>query len=511
MKTKNRVVAAFLCTLLMAGCAKTPDEAIVRKKGSQSIENYKEAKQDTSKEEAETSEGGLSSGLEVPEQYQNHIQSEDGNFQLTCDASIHIPSIDHISVYRVGQQPFDENIIEKITQAFFGDNPVYDGNQYFAVTKEEALKKLEELKGYQAAGNEDPYGLLAEWEESGQEFVADEVYSLQKEIDGWEQIYQDAPETVEKTEVVPQLGWTPEGEDPKFYKDYFNGAVEMDGNLFSYRLKQGAGNHLEAEINAYEMGSNNSGNTWLESYYDQYAEPEDQNIPSKEQAEEMAGITAKEAQAQADEYIRKLGLENDFIASKIQLSLRLKELMQSGSNNRVYDEAGYMLHYVRAVDGVPVTYESNGGGGLESMESTLETWGYEAIDIVINKEGLRYASILNLYQLGEKQVENVELKNFPEIARIFEQMIQIKNADMESMDKIDIKIQDVTLGYMRIYDPGADHTSGLLVPVWDFFGSEAVQTSYEGEPYSYMSGDRNSSLLTINAVDGTIIDRGLGY
>ena len=50
--------------------------------------------------------------------------------------------------------------------------------------------------------------------------------------------------------------------------------------------------------------------------------------------------------------------------------------------------------------------------------------------------------------------------------------------------------------------------SGLLVPVWDFYGPRSW-TLGTGEPYTFYDPDQ--SLLTINAVDGTIIDRSLGY
>ena len=46
--------------------------------------------------------------------------------------------------------------------------------------------------------------------------------------------------------------------------------------------------------------------------------------------------------------------------------------------------------------------------------------------------------------------------------------------------------------------------SGVLVPVWDFFGTQAFDDITIGQ-------DGYQSLLTINAVDGSIIDRDLGY
>lgn len=529
MKKRSIMLAAILCISLVAGCAKTPDEPIVRKKGSQSLENYKEAQiqedsekttdaQEGTDEKVEGIEGGaeesdrnnaLAARLGVPEVYQSSIQSEDGVFQMDSDAQIHIPDVDQISIYKVSQQPFDESFISRVTQAFFGDSPVYNGRKYFQPTKKRALEMLEKLKGYQAAGNLDPYGYIAEYQASGGEDIdPDEIYSLQREIDSWEDVYQRAPESEEKVEVTPGFSAESGDDDPNIYNYYFEGAVEKDGKVYVYYLKRGAGNHMEIEVGKVDSAQSLNYNLWVDSFYDQYAESEDKDIPDKSTAESMAGITPQEAVEIADEYIKNLGL-NDFSAKSVQLSLKSSD--NSKEQKRRFTDAGYTVNYTRDIDGFPVTRELDLGGGLESMDSTQETWGYENVEFVINKDGLQYAQILNLYQIGEKQVENVDIKSFPEIAGIFEQMLRIQNSNMNYTEKSFYHIKDVTLGYMRVYDPGADSTSGLLVPVWDFFGSRDVVATYEGETYNYTNGERYFSFLTVNAADGTIIARDLGY
>lgn len=526
MKKRSIILTAILCISLAAGCAKTPDEAIVRKKGTGNLENYKEAQttedqmteDQTTEEQAESAEqkagseapssgetgktNALAARLEVPETYQSSAASDDGLFQMDCDAQVYVPDAEQVGIYKVSQLPFDENFIGQMTRGFFGDSPVYDGNTYFQPTKERALEKLEELKGYQAAGNLDPYGYIASYRESegDQNIDADEIYSLQREIDNWEEIYQQAPETAEKTEVTP--GFSSDSEY------FFDGAVEKDGGVYLYRLKRGAGDHMQIEVAKVDPADTSDYNMWVDSYYDQYAESDNKDIPDKETARSMAGISPEEAVKLADEYMNRLGLSG-FSAKNVQLTLKITD--DHAAKKAVYNEAAYTVHYTRDLDGFPVTYESNLGGGLESMESTMETWGYENIEFVVNKDGLQYAQILNLYQIGEKQVENVEMMAFPEIRRIFEQMLQIKSANMGAENKSDYHIKDVTLGYMRVYDPGADPGSGLLVPVWDFFGSEDVEISYEGETYNYTTGGRYYSFLTVNAADGTIISRDLGY
>ena len=61
---------------------------------------------------------------------------------------------------------------------------------------------------------------------------------------------------------------------------------------------------------------------------------------------------------------------------------------------------------------------------------------------------------------------------------------------------------------MRIYDPYSGKREGKLVPFWYFYGSCTI--SYDGttpKPFR----DANKSVLTVNAIDGTVVDRWLGF
>ena len=57
---------------------------------------------------------------------------------------------------------------------------------------------------------------------------------------------------------------------------------------------------------------------------------------------------------------------------------------------------------------------------------------------------------------------------------------------------------------MRIRDKGS--LQGTIVPVWDFWGT---WTWYDADkqPESYTT----QPMLTLNAIDGSVVDRQLGY
>ena len=65
------------------------------------------------------------------------------------------------------------------------------------------------------------------------------------------------------------------------------------------------------------------------------------------------------------------------------------------------------------------------------------------------------------------------------------------------------RITDIRLGYLRVMRPDQPDTL-TLIPVWDFYGS----VTFNG---SYVQNWACHSWLTINAIDGTVIDRQYGY
>ena len=60
---------------------------------------------------------------------------------------------------------------------------------------------------------------------------------------------------------------------------------------------------------------------------------------------------------------------------------------------------------------------------------------------------------------------------------------------------------------MRISEAN-DFQSGLLVPVWDIIGTKKYKYNTKSNDEN---GENEESLMTINAIDGTVIDKQLGY
>ena len=103
-------------------------------------------------------------------------------------------------------------------------------------------------------------------------------------------------------------------------------------------------------------------------------------------------------------------------------------------------------------------------------------------------------------------VKESRIKSFDEIKGTFEKMVVIENAaeDKEAEGSVSIKVTDVKLVYTRISEKDSFDT-GLVVPVWNFEGT--VVDEYGGKK----GGEQEGTILSINAIDGSVINQELGY
>ncbi|MHB1313927.1 MAG: DUF6034 family protein [Christensenellales bacterium] len=72
-----------------------------------------------------------------------------------------------------------------------------------------------------------------------------------------------------------------------------------------------------------------------------------------------------------------------------------------------------------------------------------------------------------------------------------------------------VHVTSVQLGYMRVRVKDAQDEY-MLIPVWDVYGYNDEMSQINGKPKinpQYFI----ETLLTINAADGSVIDRNLGY
>ena len=135
-------------------------------------------------------------------------------------------------------------------------------------------------------------------------------------------------------------------------------------------------------------------------------------------------------------------------------------------------------------------------------------WESEAVAIAVNDSGIVGFYYLSPLSIDKTVVKQSKIKSFREIKDTFEQMVLVENAvessEGEKNQTININVTDVRLAYTRISEKDSFDT-GLVIPVWDFEGT------IEDELYAVTGEKRTGNILSINAIDGSVINRELGY
>lgn len=501
MRKKKAMAAALginLAVCVLAGCEKTPEESIVKEKGADSIRQY---------ESTEETKGGLRERLNAPKHYKNESVYENGGLVIDTDADVFVPDVDTVNTYAVSAKELNQELIDQVTEIFFKGDKIYQGVAYHNWSKEDIQNQITTLKKYKAEGNLDPYQYGKD-ENGNLQFHIDEV------IERYEEDLKTAPDEREKIEVTPALNleyWTGKGDEraKEVDPDHFYGVAETEGRAYNYvidyALKPDIRFHIEKIRDEIKDPMEFSG--WTEGEFI-LGNKESPNYIPEESIQNVLNISFEDAKKTAEETIAK-------IDSGLTLTHWDYSVFYHGEQGAKEDnmlDAGYLFQFSRNLNGVPVTHEISQGGALEDMDSTLVPWSYERYSIVVGDDGIQTADLINPYNIGEIKTENVKLMNFDSIINIYEQMMEVTNADILNYEKKRIyNIRNIRFGYTRIYDPVSDNDTGLLIPVWDFFGGFDSE-DLDGSQTNRNSGERSTqSFMTINAIDGSVIDRGLGY
>lgn len=177
--------------------------------------------------------------------------------------------------------------------------------------------------------------------------------------------------------------------------------------------------------------------------------------------------------------------------------------------NAVYPTPAYLLCFTRNVSDVPVTF-INGSLRSEWLNDMpmAAAPGYESLIFILHNGQVKYAKWDAPFTFDEKLTDSASLMPFAQIMDIFGTIAPLSIQSMENESSVmggtgnRLEITEIRLGYMPVLKKD-DPNQWVLRPVWDFIGTR----SFAREHYDWLC----QSYLTIDAVDGTVIDRSYGY
>ena len=172
---------------------------------------------------------------------------------------------------------------------------------------------------------------------------------------------------------------------------------------------------------------------------------------------------------------------------------------------------GWRIEYRREVGGIGISYTDP---QIMASPEGGESWSYERITLFVTDDGVAEIYVEEQYDIGETLVDNCKLMKFDTVMDIFKKMMPVQysvSAMGGSLIEAEWEINSIEFGYTRVLDENSDYT-GLLVPTWSFYGREnIIYESEEAETGEYAFSANMYPILTINAIDGSIIDTAKGY
>lgn len=505
----KKVGSIIICVAMfssMAACQKSPDSSLVVNKDLDKLI-----------EDAQNSDTGKVNIDEIIEQnydsYVTTIKDDDLGVTVNVNAKVDIPQTNKLSIFRVEQKSFSQELIDKIRKELLGDSKLYYGGVLSVKTKTDIEAEIS-LWREQMAGPD----------------VTDEFRKeCQGKIDSLQKAYESAPGSLDFSPFSSDGKLTTYDKMLSKYagNEYYEWVEMMnpDGN-FVYEISDGSdgnysvfyvqnnpdkSNKLIFRTNSVHYESHNgvmvgetslTPNTTWECYPENYLTKveyfeEPTIIPV---AGDVSETSLEDAIETANGFLERVGIDG---FKYYEGDLYSEHLRMDHNSDGAYYGTYYILRYYRNIEGAFLTQSSgtknNPGNGYGEAKLS---WAGECIEFRINDNGIvgfDYNAPLNIV---ETVVDNSALKSFDDIKTTFEKMMPITKAS-EYYTKV-YDVDRVRLSYSRISEADSFDT-GLIVPVWDFLGS------YENVEDSYIMGNGYGSLLAINAIDGSIIDPDLGY
>lgn len=169
-----------------------------------------------------------------------------------------------------------------------------------------------------------------------------------------------------------------------------------------------------------------------------------------------------------------------------------------------YNE-GYHFCYTPVIDGIPQPH-------IYTEATEIDNYGKlpynNRLHVIVTDSGLFQIYWTGVEAYGERH--ECRLMPFEQILAVAQKLLPLTQAEHEAMyeDEARVWVDRIMLSYCRVkkFDQPDEYE---LIPVWDFMGYTGTEAN--GKEWHHKGAKVNESLLTINAINGTVVDRNYGY
>lgn len=469
---KDRMIKTLILIMIvilmgsLSACQATPQVEVIKQKGDIN-EVIKDNEVKSTQEEKKESK--IKDIVKAEDKTEFEVKLPGDKVDILVNANIIVPDVEKVPVYEVVRKDFVDSDVSRISKIFFGDSGLYPELTYETMTKNELLQELARAQEQ----DETEKQKASDKKISGKEGISED--RMNAFYDTLQTYIDNAPESIERQPIT----------DLKM--------EEVDDEAGGKTNRFSAQGEIGGVKGHFYMEKNDS-YTGCSMYMDNPADSDynSRDYIASEDGEEAADMentckyNVEEATALCEEVIKKLGLEAMYSVSYVD---ELAQGMPSQGGSTSY--IGYQIKYNRKVEGLMETADYYDGNEWDEEKDNIP-YSFETMYFRITDQGVEQFIWNSPMELGKKLADNVSLLDYSEIEDIFKNQVALKFADIE--DTTVIHVNEIRFGLMRIRNKDKQNEF-TLVPTWDFM--------------SDLYG--RSSLLTINAIDGSILDRRYGY
>jgi hypothetical protein len=471
--------AVIMTVIILAGCLftacqPTPEDAVVTNKGDINLE---ESIQKT----AALPEAATQEAKETAKKWAYEKEYDSGN-RLIIDAVMVHTDADKLPVLSVAPKMFGSgNQLKTITDIFVPNATIYDqGDQ---LTKSQLERSIMDVKEqiFRVENDMIPHeGASEPIPEDGKEGY---LSGLHAAIDYYEEEMKTAPDDSELKKASYQLvDYGVDGQQSNMLATANDAVFSID---FVNRPPDRIGSGFYFESNKFKYENTNT--------FAKFVIPESLEDDSE----------YRKAKERIDQCVKNMSIDY------MSLSMACK------------GEDSYSFYYTRDFNGLQETYVNDHKGtsavGVDFAE-VIYLWKPEYLWFEVQNDQIVKVTWNNPSEIINVDNENVQVKTWEEIQEIFKKQMDFlmsptptKSDDPSKatyfFEKTDVYINRVELGLTKLLmkDSQDDYK---LIPTWSFLGYQTI-ASYPAQEGVNVGGE--VCYLTINAIDGTVIDRGPMY
>jgi hypothetical protein len=477
-KAHVRLLVALLCLLfvILTGCQPTPEAPVVVGK------NDGDNKVTSLFGETSETEGPYT----APESWKEETSVTFGGLSVTIDAKVTVPDVTKFPVVKVDDHVFSQEEADNILTILSEGNKLFSTEMTRADKEELLLVMKSNLAKFKAISSptENDLEIIATYEEY-------RIPQLEAEI-----------------QAMPE-GATAKPFTTNFQPDSTTGGMEIavyadlgGENLAGISISNGA-DEVTAGF-SMPSGKVRFGNGFTGVYW---TFDEEKRMVTKEDAVPAGiSITREEAIAQSEVMLSKLGLNDMYLALTIPASL-CTTLSTTDASKQCW-----MFIYVPIVNGIPIEMEKeNMRARYKHAVSTNEEYNASFSNPVVSFQ--IDDSGIDMWWDGPIDIqetlnENAVLLPFDQIQTRISQQLPIKYAAIEGITQV--HVTSIELNYMRARIKNTQD-GYMLLPVWDVIGYTDEPLTGAAKGPKANPEDFLETLLTISAIDGSVLDRRLGY